>query len=272
MKTLPVALQLYTVREEMAKNVSKTLEAVKEMGYDYVEPAGLYTTYEEFTSELNRIGLKAISAHVPFADTLANPDDVLDHYKAMGCEYFVVPYLEDGKRPGNEGFEGVLADIDRLGGICAGKGLTLLYHNHDFEFCRMPDGRYGLDYMYDSISPAHLQTELDTCWVKVGGEDPAEYIRKYAGRCPVVHLKDFNGSKSENMYELIGQEKKAAPASGGEFKLCPVGSGRQDFPSVLQAAVESGAKYVVVEQDGNFGTSCLDDAKKSRDYLKTLGW
>ena len=66
-----------------------------------------------------------------------------------------------------------------------------LYHNHDFEFVKMPNGQYALDYIYTEIPADLLQTELDICWVKVAGEEPVDYIKKYAGRAPVVHLKDF---------------------------------------------------------------------------------
>ena len=272
MKTLPVGLQLYTVRDEMEKSVPATLAAVKSIGYDYVEPAGLFgLSAKQFRDELEKAGLKAVCAHVPFVDMLKDPQGVIDTYKIIGCEYLAVPYLGEGERPGDEGFDKVLSSINDFGALCHKNGLTLLYHNHDFEFIRMENGQYGLDYMYSNIPAENLQTELDTCWVNVGGEVPADYIRKYANRCPVVHLKDFVGSKSENMYALIGTDA-AKMEDSGKFEYRPVGSGKQDFPAILAAAVESGAKYVIVEQDGTYDTPCLQAAKISRDYLRTLGW
>ena len=273
MKTLPVGLQLYTVRTEMEKDVAATLKAVKAAGYDYVEPAGLFGfTPRAFRTLLDEIGLTAVCAHVPFVEMLDNPQGTIDTYKEIGCKYLAVPYLGEGSRPGDEGFDKILSDIDTFGALCHKNGITLLYHNHDFEFIRMPDGSYGLDYMYANVPSDNLQTELDTCWVNVGGEVPAEYIRKYAGRCPVVHLKDFVGSKSENMYELIGIKTEKKEQAENTFKFAPVGSGKQDFPAILEAAVESGAQYVIVEQDQTYELPCLEAAKQSRDYLKTLGW
>jgi sugar phosphate isomerase/epimerase len=272
MKTLPVGLQLYTVRTEMEKSVPETLAAVKAMGYYYFEPAGLFVySYEDFKAELDKAGLKAVCAHVPFVTLKGDTEAVVEGYKLIGCECIAVPYLGEGERPGDPDFDKVLADIDKIGAVCESKGLILIYHNHDFEFVKMPDGTYGLDYMYATVPANHLQTELDTCWVNIGGEVPAEYIRKYAGRCPVVHLKDFIGGKSDSMYELIGIEKKA-DTKQEEFKFRPVGSGKQDFPAILEAAVESGARYVIVEQDQSYETPCLEAAKMSREYLKTLGW
>jgi sugar phosphate isomerase/epimerase len=72
------------------------------------------------------------------------------------------------------------------------------------------DGEYALDVLYREVSAEMLQTELDTCWVNVGGENPSDYVRKYTGRAPIVHLKDFTGSKSENMYALIGTDTAKA--------------------------------------------------------------
>ena len=273
MKTLPVALQLYTVRTEAEKDFAAAMKKVKEIGYDYVEPAGLYGhTAKQVRQIFDENGLKAISAHVPFAEMTADLSKTIDDYLTIGCEYMAIPYLGEGMRPGDAGFDKVLEDISRIGKACAKEGLTLLYHNHDFEFIRMPDGSYGLDYMYSHVPASELQTELDVCWVNVGGEDPAQYIRKYDGRSPVVHLKDFTGSKSESMYELIGIESEKKEVKKNTFEFRPVGYGKQNFPSILEASVAAGAKYVVVEQDQSYDTPCMDAAKMSREYLKTLGW
>ena len=136
----------------------------------------------------------------------------------------------------------------------------------------MPNGQYALDYIYTEIGPDLLQTELDTCWVKVAGECPVAYIKKYAGRSPVVHLKDFiKEGKPANMYELIGIETEKKEETG-KFEFRPVGHGMQDFPPILEAAVESGAEWVVVEQDQSYDTASIDAIKMSREYLKGLGW
>ena len=271
MKTLPVALQIYTVRDYAEKDFKGTMQAVKDMGYDYVEMAGLFDICPcEIKKILDEIGLAAISAHVPLAALTADMEGTIEIYKSLGCKYIAIPYLGEGSRPGDDGFVQVLADIKAIGKMCYDNGMTLLYHNHDFEFVKLANGEYALDDMYASVEPDYLQTELDTCWVNVGGECPSCYIKKYAGRCPVVHLKDFVGQKSDSMYELIGIDKKVEATEAFAFR--PVGYGVQDFPSILEASVESGALYVVVEQDRSDDCTSLEAAKKSREYLKTLGW
>lgn len=275
MKTLPVGIQVYSVREEAAKDFEGTMKKLKELGYDFVELAGLYgIPPKEVKQILDRVGIPAVSAHVSeiMNDDEDKLDEVLDGYVTIGCKYVVVPYLGAGLRPGDPDFDKVLARIERAGKKAKAKGLTLLYHNHDFEFVRMPDGSYGLDYMYAHISPENLQTELDVCWVNVGGEEPAAFVRKYAGRAPVVHLKDFEGSRSAQMYELIGIKSEKKAEVKNTFKFRPVGYGKQDFPKILEAVIDAGSGYVVVEQDQWYDTPALECAKMSRDYLKSLGW
>ena len=268
---LPVAVQAYTVRKEMAVDFRGTLEAIKALGYDGVEFAGLHGTNPVDVKKMcEEIGLVPLSAHVPYVDMVENMN-ILEDYKTIGCKFVVVPYLKEEHRPGTDAFAEVIENIKKIGAKANELGLTLLYHNHDFEFIKL-DGKYALDVLYEKVSADLLQTELDTCWVNVGGEVPADYIRKYAGRCPVVHLKDFYGEKSDDMYELIGIEKKA-PTRPGNFEFRPVGSGVQNFPEILKASEESGATWVVVEQDQpTMGLNPIESIKKSREYLKTLGY
>lgn len=269
---LPVALQLYSVRGDMEKDMPGTLRSVKEMGYDGVEFAGLFGhAPADIRAMLDEIGLMAISAHVPFVEMMANPHKVFTDYKIIGCEYVAIPYLGEASRPGGSEFEATLENIRFLGKIAGEHGITLLYHNHDFEFIKL-DGVYGLDVMYSAVPADLLKTQLDTCWVNVGGEDPAAYIRKYSGRTPVVHLKDFYGERSADMYELIGIEKKAPTRPAG-FEYRPIGYGVQDFPAILSAVLDAGAAWVVVEQDNpSLGKTPMECAAMSRAELKKLGW
>ena len=268
---LPVAVQVYSVRENAKADLRGTLEAIKKMGYEGVEFAGLYgNSPEDIKKMCEEIGLVPLSAHVPYVNMVNNPD-LLKDYATIGCQFVVVPYLSEDYRPGTDKFAEVIENIKKLGAKANELGMTLLYHNHDFEFVKL-DGEYALDILYKKVSADLLQTELDTCWVNVGGENPADYIRKYAGRSPVVHLKDFYGEKSEDMYELIGIDS-TKPKRPGNFELRPVGSGIQDFPAILKACEESQVSWVVVEQDKpSMDLTPMECIEKSREYLKTLGY
>ena len=275
MKKFPIGLQVYTVRDAAEKDFKKTMEEVKAMGYDFVELAGLYGQSPETVKQiLDEVGINALSAHVPLVELMGDMDKVVSDYpEVIGCKFIVVPFLPDELRPKTEGFATVMEVLPKLGEVCNKHNATLLYHNHDFEFVKMDDGQYALDYMYATVPANLLQTELDCCWINVAGENPSDYIKKYAGRCPVVHLKDFyKEGKPANMYELIGEEdKKSDEAGEGVFEFRPVGHGMQDFPSILKASEESGAGYVVVEQDLSYNRTSLEAAKMSIDYLHSIG-
>ena len=266
----PIALQLYSVRANMAEDFEGTLKKVKEMGYDGVEFAGLYgTSAADVKRMCEEIGLIPVSAHVPFTDMMANPS-ILETYAEIGCRYVVIPYLNDEYRPGKEKFQEVIEGAKLLGNKAKDLGLQLAYHNHDFEFTKI-NGEYALDILYKAVPAELLQTQLDTCWVNVGGEDPVAYIRKYNGRAEMVHLKDFVGKQSENMYALIGIDEDEEKNTGGKFEFRPLGKGVQDFPAILCAAKDAGTKWVIVEQDSpSLGLDALACAKVSIDYLKTL--
>ena len=206
---------------------------------------------------------------------LAAPEKVLGEYREIGCKYVAVPYLPEEKRAGTPAFAQTMADIEMLCKVAKAQGLVMLYHNHDFEFQKI-NGKYVLDDMYDTIPASLLQTELDTCWVNVGGENPAQYLLKYSGRAPVVHLKDFvmqGREKPQHLYELIGIETDGQTARDEAFGFRAVGSGVQDFPAILAAAEKAGAHWVIVEQDRPApGEEPMAAAKKSIDYLRSFEW
>jgi sugar phosphate isomerase/epimerase len=164
------------------------------------------------------------------------------------------------------------ATVERMrkaGERCKGKGIQMLYHNHDFEFEKI-NGEYILDTYYAQIPADLLQTELDVCWVNVGGEEPAPYVRKYAGRAPLLHVKDFTGVKSSNMYNLIGQAA-VRDESAAKFDYRPVGYGKQDVPAIVAAAEDAGVQWLIVEQDRcSMGRTALECAEMSVKYLKSF--
>ncbi len=273
---LPVAVQLYSVRDEMEKDFYGTIKAMKELGYDGVEFAGLFGEEpKKIKAFCEEIGITPISAHVPYYDMLENPEEVLSDYAKIGCKYVAVPYLTEECRPGTDGFAATVEGIRKIGEAAKALGIQLLYHNHDFEFVKIGE-EYALDVLYSSISADLLQTEIDTCWVNVAGVNPAEYIEKYSGRAPVVHLKDFkkSGENLGKLYDLIGiDDENAEQEEEDSFSFMPVGYGVQDMPAILAACENAGAQWVVVEQDSPAKDDTpMNSVKLSREYLKTLSW
>lgn len=273
--SFPVAVQLYSVRDAMAEDFEGTIKKVKEMGYDGVEFAGLFgKSANEVKTICENNGLVPISAHVSIDDIAADPEKVIGDYAEIGCKYIAIPYAPEDRRPGAPLFDDTVEKIREYSKIAKKYGITMLYHNHDFEFKKI-DGVYGLDLLYTLLNSDELQTELDTCWVNVGGEVPAEYIRKYTNRAPVVHLKDFVMSgkdKPQKLYALIGIDDGAQDEEEDEaFAFRPCGYGVQDMPAILDACKDAGTGWVVVEQDQpSMGKTPLESIKMSIDYIKTI--
>ncbi|MBQ3040807.1 MAG: sugar phosphate isomerase/epimerase [Clostridia bacterium] len=265
---MKLGLQLYSVREDLEKDFLGTLKKVKAMGYDGGELAGLYgNSASEVRAMFEEVGLVPISAHVSYQDLMLDIEGTVKAYKEIGCQYIVIPYLPQDLRYGSEKYPKLVEDMKVIGKVCNENGITLLYHNHDFEFERTEDGEYVLDALYTEITADLLKTEIDTCWVNVGGENPCDYVRKYTGRAPVVHLKDFHGSKSENMYKLIGIDSTEEQSNTFEFR--PLGYGVQKIQDIVDAARDAGALWVIAEQDEpSMGKSRLECAQMSIDYMK----
>ncbi|NLK36321.1 MAG: sugar phosphate isomerase/epimerase [Gracilibacteraceae bacterium] len=272
--SFPIALQLYSVRDELEKDFVGTLRKTKELGYDGVEFAGLYGHKPaEVRDILSQIGLIPISAHVPFLDLVVDPEKVVGEYAEIGCKYIVIPYLLPEYRPGEEKFSEVISGAQAIGEAAKKAGMILLYHNHDFEFKKI-GGLFALDVLYNKVPSDLLKTQIDTCWVNVAGVDPSDYIRKYAGRSPVVHLKDFvmQGKKPEKLYELIGiEDEKKDEKTEDSFDYRPMGLGVQNFTEILKACKDAGVLWVVVEQDEpSMGKTSFECAEISIKYLKSL--
>lgn len=253
MVKLPIALQVYSVREEAAADFNSTMQKIKDLGYDGIELAGLYGLKPEYIRDcLNNIGLNPISAHVPYSELKNNLQETVEAYAVIGCKYIAIPYLAESERYGGAAYEDMLAFIPTLAEECKKHDIILMYHNHDFEFQKTEEGEYILDALYRECSEDILQTEIDTCWVKVAGVDPISYIKQYKGRVPIVHLKDYTGSEP--------------------LELTAVGHGIQDIEGILNICLEAGTKWVVVEQDEHTVNTPMEDTKLSIEYLRKMNW
>lgn len=277
MKKLPVGIQVYGLRdqlEETPENFENIMRSIKEMGYDGVELAGLYGLEPAYVKQtLEELGLTPVSAHVPLVDLMADAEQAAVDYALIGCKYVVVPYLPEEYRHLTPGYDKVIKEMTRIGQIMKEHGLKLLYHNHDFEFVTLEDGTFGFDDIYKRVPGDFLGAEPDTCWIKVAGQDPKAYVEKYKDRCPIVHLKDFvKEGNPKNLYKLIGIETEEAEDDTGIFEFRPVGFGQQVWEPILDATIKANAKWVVVEQDEHYDIPSLECARRSREYLRILGW
>ena len=226
---IPVALQLYTVREEAARDFTGTLKAVAAVGYTAVELGD----FGDFTAAalrdvLDGLGLAALASHVGLPDLRSALDSAIDGCMALGCRYLVCPSQPEEERGNVDAYRRLAAELTTIGQRCRERGLGFAYHNHDFEFERF-DGRYGLDVLLEGADAQAVKLELDVYWTCYAGAEPASFLRHLGSRCAILHLKDMTKDDSRTFAE--------------------VGEGRLDFPSIFTAAREAGVEFYVVEQD-----------------------
>ncbi len=249
---LPIGIQIYSVRDFCKTDLEFTLKELKRFGYEGVELAGLYErTPKEFADLLSEIGLEPISAHVSYYDMKADMEKVISDYKTVGCKYIAIPWMDpDYRIDGIYGKE-TMENICKFAEMAKSAGIPLLYHNHDFEFEKI-DGEYAFDLLF--AQTPDLLVEQDSCWVHHGGENPIKYLKKYANRTPVLHLKDYVGNKKD-----------------GTFELRPNGCGVVDIKGLVAESENCGVEWLVVEQDyPSMGMNALECAQKSIEYLKQL--
>lgn len=242
---MKLGMQLWSVRNEANKDFRDTVQKLKGMGYEGVEIAGIRNiSYLEMANILKDEAMTAVSAHVGL-DVIEN-EEKLSGLKALGLKYVAFNGLEISI----DALDGIRNNLSRIGKKCRDNGMYLLYHNHDYEL-KGGDKVIPLDTVYNAVSNEYLGAEIDVCWVKYAGVDPVEYIRKYKGRCPLVHLKDYNGK-----------------AKGNGFSFKTVGSGVVDINGVINAAESAGTEWLIVEQDEpEKGMTPLESAEKSADFV-----
>ena len=245
---LPFALQLYSVRDHMQEDAIGTLKRVKEIGYDNVELAGTAgLTPAECKAALDEIGLTAVSAHFGFDEVTQNTQNAIDTCKTLSTKHAVMPHTSGESKA--EWIEKAQA-LDAAGAKLREAGIKLSYHNHAHEFEKY-DGEYAFDLLYANSKPENLCAQIDTFWVKYGKEDPVAMINKYAGRCPLLHIKDM------------------AP-EGSKPIFAPVGQGTMDWPPILAAGKAAGAEWYIVEQD-DWATDSLEAARISAEFMAQQG-
>ncbi|MHB0857632.1 MAG: sugar phosphate isomerase/epimerase family protein [Anaerolineae bacterium] len=250
MSKVPVALQLYTVRDETAKDFSGTVRKVAEVGYVGIELAGTGgLSAEEMRALLDETGLKLAGNHLSVAALETGLDEVITYNKTIGARYVGISALPgDMRNP--QGYEQAAALMNRVGADLQQAGLALYYHNHNFEF-ESVDGVRGIDVLMGQTDPDIVHFELDVYWAAFAGADPAAFIRGHAGRFPLIHLKDMAGAAANRTFMEIGE-------------------GTLDFEPIFEAAEAQGAVWYIVEQDTCQRPS-LESAALSLQNLRKWG-
>jgi len=253
-----IAAQLYTVRAFAGTpgDLARTLRRIKQIGYEAVQVSGVGAIEPgELAGMLRGEGLVCCATHEPFEAMRDKTEEVLEKHRVLGCRYSAVGVLpmEYRNRDGYRRFAREYSEVARR--MKAG-GLEVGYHNHHWEFEKF-DGRAGLRMLIEECDPA-AHFEIDTYWVQAGGGDPAEWVRKVAGRVPLVHLKDMvygrDDTTADGLKRNTGEseeqfKKRQEAARGPKAIMAEVGEGNMNWPGILRACGEAGVRWYIVEQD-----------------------
>lgn len=254
-----LALQLYSLRDDIKKDFDGTIKAVGEMGFTAVEAASYADgkfydkTPAEFKAALDAVGLKAISSHTTkalsddelkkkdFTEALKWWDQCLTASKEVGMSYVVAPWMNVPK---------TLADLqtyceyyNEIGKLAKSKGIAFGYHNHAHEFVKIED-KMMYDYMIENTNPEFVFFQMDVYWVVRGAASPVDYFHKYPNRFKLLHIKDN---------KELGQ------------------SGMVGFDAIFKSenTDKAGVEYLVVEVE-KYNFTPVESVKMSYDYLQGL--
>lgn len=256
-------LQLYTVRNDVAKNLAATLAYVAKAGYSQIELYGFDgngffgKSPKEFKAMFDELKLTSPSGHYNFGPVLSSGNldfwkKVLEAANIMGNTYATVPWL-DASRRGAEMLPKLVELVNKAAELTKAAGLKLAYHNHDFEFKKLDNGKSFLQTLLDGTDPSMVDFELDIYWSSFMNEDAVEWFNKYPGRFTMWHVKD-----------LTTNDK-------GQKESTQVGDGTIDFSRIFEHKKHAGLKYAFVEQDA-YKMPEEECIKKSIAYMKKKNW
>ncbi|MDP6361251.1 MAG: sugar phosphate isomerase/epimerase [Planctomycetota bacterium] len=238
------------IREEVQADLWGTLERAAEIGYQGLEGGNVLAgDIEGNRKRLDDIGLQAIAIGAQKEQLAEDIGKLIDDASALGTAAIVLYHAPMKTR------DDVMADadlFDTAGEKIAKAGLKFCYHNHDHEFKNVFDGQHAIDILLENTDPEHVYWELDAAWVLYGGEDPIEYLKRYTGRIPLMHLKDLADINERG-------------------KFCAVGTGVLDVRGVVETSVETGVDWAIVEQDRALNLTPMESVTASFLNIKELG-
>ena len=237
---MELSVQLYTVRTALEADLDGTIDRIAAMGFTNVEPYNFAADPGPLSAALRRNGLAAPSGHAPLLS--ADQAQIFAAARTLGMRTVIDPFVDPARWTSVDDIAATAAQLNNAATVAAGYGLRVGYHNHWFEVETDFDGRTGLEVLADHLDPA-VVLEVDTYWVAVGGQDPAELLGRLGERVRLIHIKDG----------AVDQDNTSQVA---------VGSGRMDIDGVLGAC--STVETAVVELDDSAGDlfTAIEDSRR----------
>src|SRR6266540_5589697 len=267
-----LGVQLYSVRDDMKNDPLGTLKQISAMGYKYVEHANYvdrkFYTYSaaDFKKVLDDQGLQMPSGHTKFGKEHWDEakKDFTDSWKytvedaaIVGQHYVISPWLDEGLRKNMNELKSFLELFNKNGELCKKSGMKYGYHNHDFEFSTMIDGKRLYDIILASTDPKLVAQQMDIGNMYGAGGRPLELLKQYPGRFELVHVKD---------------EIKSSKGEMGGYESTQLGAGVIQVKDVLDLARKSGTTYFIIKQESYQGKSPLESVKEDFGIMKNWGY
>ncbi|HEX4414622.1 MAG TPA: sugar phosphate isomerase/epimerase [Lacipirellulaceae bacterium] len=255
----PIGLQLYSLREQFAKDVPGTLDKVRDFGIKNVELAGTYgLTPEKFKAELDSRGLKAISGHFAFEKFRDDPESIAEEAEKLGLKYAGCAWIGHKGTFDEKSCREAAKVFNHAGEVLAKHGIKFNYHTHGYEF--QPYGSETLfDLLMKETKPEFVSFEMDVFWIVHAGQDPVALFDKYGDRFALVHLKDMKQGTPVNL--LTG----TSPVTND----VALGTGTINYHRVLPAAAKAGVKWYFIEDES---PTSEQQIPVSLRYLETVTW
>ena len=219
--------------------------------------------------------LTAANPMMPGCD-MSNPDEMkkmIEDAKYLDCDMFRIGAMPLQARFSLQAAVDFAKQADDFACQLKEHGIDLYYHNHHFEFVRH-GGKFLMDIIKENTK--YLGFELDIHWIHRGGMDPIKFINQYAGRIRLLHLKDYRIAAMEMEENADFNTKegmmKAYAAMNDIVQFAEVGEGTLDIPGCIEAGLNGGSEYFLVEQDLNYGRDPFDCLKTSHDNLVKMGY
>jgi sugar phosphate isomerase/epimerase len=257
-----IGIQLYTIRNEIGKDVNVAMKAVADAGYKQVECYG-FPGCDPMIKAAKDFGLAVNSSHF-YTDSLfsskdaAMPDLVesLDKANLLGIKYLVISSIPEASRASLDTYKNAAEVMNKAAEIAKKANIQFCYHNHAFEFKPQDHGKCGYDIFMEEFSQ-DMKFEMDVFWVKVGGREPLDLMKKLKDRVAQLHLKDLKSTAVLPAYGEIPEEN---------YK--ELGNGIIPMEPILNLAKEIGVDICHVEQD--YSLNPIVSIQESAAYLKKL--
>lgn len=252
-----LGLQLYSLREQFAQDVPRTLDQVRNFGFKYVETHSTYgLSPEKFRAELDVRGLKAVSGHFPYERCRDDVEGVAHDAKILGLQYVGCAWIPHQDPFDEKTCRDAIAVFNRAGEALAKHGLKFFYHTHGYEFLPYRNGTL-FDLMMAETKPEFVNYEMDVFWIVHPGQDPVKLLEKYSNRFELMHVKDMKQGTPTGLFT----------GHSDVTNNVALGTGVLDWAAIFKAARKAGVKWYFIEDES---PASLQQIPQSLRYLEKL--